>query len=413
MTRISTTQSQESAIASLQRRQQELMQSQDRLSSGKRVSKPSDDPTAAAQIERAVIDQTRAQGVLRSVAASRQAMSLVESSLGQAVDLTQSARESVVAAGNGTYGPQERVALAAKLKEVRGQLLSLGNTQDAAGNWVFGGQASDRPALVEGATGVTFQGRSGEVSASSSESMPLSVDGQSIWMGARSGNGVFETSAQTTAASSAWISAGAVSNPSALALADGQHYSLSFDTGAAQYSVSLVQADGSSAPFPDAANSTHAYVSGQAITALPGMTFNITGTPAAGDKFTVQPSTADLNVFKAIDRVVAVLDPQPGQLVDNADVAQAVNSGLRDLDQVLSQLQAARSQSGETLNRLDGVDNRSNLRVLSAQAARSDAEDLDMVQAISDFSTKQAAYQAALKSYSNVSNHSLFDYIGN
>ena len=36
-----------------------------------------------------------------------------------------------------------------------------------------------------------------------------------------------------------------------------------------------------------------------------------------------------------------------------------------------------------------------------------------MVQGISDFSTKQTAYQAALQSYSMVRKISLFDYISN
>ncbi|MEY8875468.1 MAG: flagellar hook-associated protein 3, partial [Leptothrix sp. (in: b-proteobacteria)] len=50
-------------------------------------------------------------------------------------------------------------------------------------------------------------------------------------------------------------------------------------------------------------------------------------------------------------------------------------------------------------------------RILSAKTTRSNAEDLDMVQAISDFSNKQTGYQAALQSYSMVQKLSLFNYI--
>ena len=49
--------------------------------------------------------------------------------------------------------------------------------------------------------------------------------------------------------------------------------------------------------------------------------------------------------------------------------------------------------------------------LLAAQTERSNAEDLDMVQAVSDFQNKQSGYDAALKSYSLVQKLSLFQYL--
>ena len=42
---------------------------------------------------------------------------------------------------------------------------------------------------------------------------------------------------------------------------------------------------------------------------------------------------------------------------------------------------------------------------------RSNAEDLDMLQAVSDFQNKQSGYDAALKSYAMVQRLSLFQYV--
>ena len=42
---------------------------------------------------------------------------------------------------------------------------------------------------------------------------------------------------------------------------------------------------------------------------------------------------------------------------------------------------------------------------------QSNAEDLDMVQAVSRFQNEQTSYQAALQSYAMVQRMSLFDYI--
>ena len=48
---------------------------------------------------------------------------------------------------------------------------------------------------------------------------------------------------------------------------------------------------------------------------------------------------------------------------------------------------------------------------LAAQQQRSDAEDLDMLQAISDFKNRQTGYDAALKTYSIVQQMSLLQYL--
>jgi flagellar hook-associated protein 3 FlgL len=113
-------------------------------------------------------------------------------------------------------------------------------------------------------------------------------------------------------------------------------------------------------------------------------------------------------VFEALDRAIATLKSpaaNPGQ------VAQAVNSGLRDLDAVMGHLQAARAAAGSTLNRLDMLEARNQDRALWAKSVQSDAEDLDMVQAVSTFQNQQTGYQAALQSYAMVQRLSLFDYV--
>ena len=48
---------------------------------------------------------------------------------------------------------------------------------------------------------------------------------------------------------------------------------------------------------------------------------------------------------------------------------------------------------------------------LAATTERSNAEDVDMVHAISEFQNKQSGYDAALKSYAMVQRLSMFQYI--
>ena len=395
--RISTASQYEASIDSLQQRQLELTQSQARLTSGKRIAQPSDDPAAAARAERAFQAGQRIASAQRSVEASRSAMQLTESALGQTSELLQSARETLVAAGNGSYSASDRASQAQQLAQLRGQLLSLANQSNSAGGYLFGGQGGASQPFLDAPGGVQSAATGGQSLLSSTEQMPLTVDGQSIWLAARSGNGVFVTAAEPSNTGSGWIAAGSVSNPAQLT---GASYSISFADNAGVLSYSVLRNGATigqdDLPFRGGAMSVE------------GMALHIKGTPAAGDSFSVEPSAPDLDIFEALDRAIAVLkDPQ----ANAGHLAQAVNSGLRDLDAVMGHMQSARAQAGSALGRLDAIEGRQQDRALWAKSVQSAAEDLDMVQAISNFQNQQTGYQAALQSYAMVQRLSLFDYV--
>ena len=86
-------------------------------------------------------------------------------------------------------------------------------------------------------------------------------------------------------------------------------------------------------------------------------------------------------------------------------------SGLRDVDAVFGNLQLHRAVAGESLNRIDAVENRLAETQLGAKTERASAEDLDMVQALSDFEARKTGYDAALQTYSMVQRMSLFQYL--
>jgi flagellar hook-associated protein 3 FlgL len=150
------------------------------------------------------------------------------------------------------------------------------------------------------------------------------------------------------------------------------------------------------------------YVGGQAIQ-IDGMAFSVNGVPANGDIFTVVPSSADLSVFDTLDAAASVLNDTTANA---GQLNQAVANGLRDIDAGAAQLDSARAESGAWLQRLDNVETRVGGQKLLAQEERSNAEDLDMVHAISDFQLKQTGYDAALRAYSQMQRLSLFNYLG-
>ena len=101
-----------------------------------------------------------------------------------------------------------------------------------------------------------------------------------------------------------------------------------------------------------------------------------------------------LSLFNVLDRVVGEL-LTPGRT--SAQISQTVSSGLGDIDSTADNLSAWRARTGAALNRIDAIGERLSQTKLDAQRDRSEAEDLDMLQAISDFQNRQTGYDAALK----------------
>jgi len=397
MIRISTATAFDTGISTLQKRQNDLNEAQQQLTSGKRISRLSDDPVAAARAERARAAQARSDADQRAVDASRAAVAQIESAFGDAAELVQQARELLVAAGNASYGPTERRGIAQQLAAIRAQLLQAANRSDGAGGYLFSGQGVATAPFVDAPGGVTYAATSGTTQTASSEPLPLAADGRAAFLGARSGNGVFVTAA-AGATGSAWIDAGGVTNPSQLT---GLPYGVQFTVGGAGTTYT-VQRNGAGTALTNVP-----YVSGQAIQ-IDGMAFTVTGVPANGDNFTVTPSAPDLSLFDTLDSAVAALS---NTSLGAGALSQTVADGLRDIDAAGAQLSSARADAGSWLQRLDNVQSRVAGQKLLAQSEQSNAEDLDMVHAISDFQLKQTGYDAALRAYSSMQRLSLFDYL--
>ena len=395
--RISTSNSYNTGLDSLVERQAALASTQEQMTTGKRVNRASDDPAAAARAERALSAERRGIASQRGVDASANAMLLTEGALADAGSLLQQVREALVAAGNATYSDTERAVVADQIADLRSQLFAVANRSDGAGAYLFGGQGASAPPFVDAPGGVRFQGTAGEVQAASGEALPLTLNGAAVWMSARTGNGVFETRA-VVSTGTAVIDSGHVVAPAAVT---GATYRVQFG-GAAGATTYSVLKDGAAT-----AQTNLAFTPGQAIE-VDGLSATFSGQPAGGDSFDLVPSSPSLGVFEVLDRAAAGLKTA-GRT--GTQIAQGNVENLTHLDAVLGGVAAGRSRVGATLNRIDSVTGRLEALKLASRTERSNAEDIDMTQAVSDFSNRQTGYEAALKAYSMVQRLSLFNYL--
>lgn len=412
LNRLGSATSYDSTVRMLEQRQASLSNLQDHISAGKKVLRPSDDPTAAAQAERAMTRISRIASDQRALAAQRNSIAMAESTLGDVTNALQHFRELVVNAGNGSYTASDRQTIALQMSQLRDQIFSLANTQDTNGQPLFGALGSALAPFVGPSAppqDYTFNGLPGQAS-SSEVAIPFALDGDSAFMlhGAR--DGAYNVTV-TPAGSTLQTDTAVVTNATQVT---GSSYAISnisvgpgvgAGTKKATYDVQETKSDGTVSTVTGQSGPDFSPVSKTIPVVVAGLTLNLTGTPTAGDSITITPNAS---IFSVLDNAIRGI----GGASNSAVASQAVSQALRNIDIGMGRVSAVRGQAGALLNRADSIGTNQDARNIQLEADRSKAQDIDMIQGISDFQNQQTGYQAALQTYAQVQKLSLFNFIG-
>lgn len=141
------------ASAQMSNVQSNLTQSQAQLAQGKQIINASDAPNQAATIQRLKSILTKQDSYQSSLNTIKDRLQGEDTTLKSATDLLVRAKEIAVQGANDTLSPADRKSLGTELKAVRDQLLSLANSRDSNGNYLFSGSRVKQPAFVETANG--------------------------------------------------------------------------------------------------------------------------------------------------------------------------------------------------------------------------------------------------------------------
>jgi flagellar hook-associated protein 3 FlgL len=183
--------------------QGELAKTQEQLSTGKQIVKPSDSPDKASlvtRLESELARQASYQGTLKSVNTRLQA---TETTLTNTTDVLVRIKELAVQAANDSLAPADRQSIALEISSLRDQVLSLANTQDTNGNYLFSGSRVGTPAFGKDAKGqVVYQGDESrmKVAVGDNRRMNLNMPGSDAFVkvirddgkGTKSGVGFFQ-----------------------------------------------------------------------------------------------------------------------------------------------------------------------------------------------------------------------------
>lgn len=400
--RLSTAAIHRNSIDSILEQQTRLARTQTQVTSGKRFQTASEDPiaaTRAAALDRTVADNeqfARNSNILQS------RLSYEEQSLVDVTNTLQQARELALQGANSTLGQGERNMLITELRQLRGELVDVANRDDGNGEFLFAGTSTGTKPFADGTTGVTYLGDQTTrfVRVSGSQAIADGHPGTEVFLNLTEANGTFTTAVGTANTGTATIDVGSVIDPSQWV---SGNYTIRF-TSSTDYVI-----EDDATPVPNQVATGTGFSSGQAIQFL-GTRVTLTGTPAAGDTFTVQPA-ADTDMFSIVDDLITTLSAGPGLPSDKAVFQQQIGANIANLDQALNRVLSVRSEVGSRLQAIDTATNARDIESVDLQSLLSDLRDVDYAQAISKLNQQFAGLQAAQAAYTKISQLSLFDYI--
>lgn len=406
--RISTNTIYETAGARLSDLQVGLARTQQQMATGRKILAPADDPVAAARaLEVAQSESMNAQfGTNRQNAVS--SLSALEGTLTGVTTLLQNVKTVVVNAGNGALSNTERGYLATELRNQFEQLMGLANSDDGIGNYLFSGYQNTTIPYTRVAGGAQFQGDQGQrlLQVDNSRVMAINDSGNAIFGSIQTGSsGPFVTAANAANTGAGTVTASSVVTPGALI---GHNYDITF-TSATTFEIRDLT---SGQPVTPTAPSTTTYATGVPFT-FDGLQLTITDgatPPAAGDKFSVQPSKQD--IFKTLDDIIRVLETgSTTNPISAADLQAGLATANDNIDKSLNNVLTVRASVGSRLGELDSLNDVGSDRGLQYAQTLAELQDLDYAKAITELSQQKTTLEAAQQTFVKTSGLSLFNFI--
>lgn len=192
--RISTAQIYQQRVTAMLDQQAKLSRTELQLATGKRMLSAADDPAGslgALQLGERIEQVRQYQD---NVAAARSRLNLEDGVLAGAVNLLQRVRDLAVQSLNGTLDQGDQQAIEVEIRENLDGLLSVANTQDANGEYLFTGYQGNTPAFNhDGLGNFSYNGDQGQRHLQISQTRQIAIGdhGARVFLGLpASGGGV-------------------------------------------------------------------------------------------------------------------------------------------------------------------------------------------------------------------------------
>lgn len=153
---------------------------QNQLTTGKKVSKPSDDPVVAVRSIKYNSQIKEIEQYQRNLGMAVKWMDTTDSVIQEANNIFKNIREKLVNVSNGTLDHESRLAIAREMEQLKEQLGSIANTS-IEGRYIFAGTKTDVPPYSGGNLNSNINSDKIEVELGKGITIAINMDGNKLF----------------------------------------------------------------------------------------------------------------------------------------------------------------------------------------------------------------------------------------
>jgi flagellar hook-associated protein 3 FlgL len=371
---------------------------QNGISTGLSFTTASQNPVAAGLVSGYNQVLAQSQQYTANGNSAQGSLNTEDSALTQFQNQLQTLRDLALEANNATQSPADRSAIATQVSQIQGTLLSIANTQDGSGNYIFAGYSTQTQPFAQSAAGASYSGDQGQrqVQIGAGQTVVVGDNGDLVFNQIKTGNGTFNVTQASGNSGTGIIGATTVSDPAAY---NGGTYSIEFtapDTYQVLNSANVVVTSGT-------------YTSGQAIS-FAGLQVTLSGQPAANDSFDVAPST-NQSIFTTVQNLANALQQSGSTGASDAQLNNSIVNAINNIDQALDQTQTVQSSVGARLNTITTQQSVATTQQTQLQQSITTLQGLDYASAITSLDSQNTTLSAAMQAYTLTQGLSLFKYL--
>lgn len=389
---------------------QDMVKTQEQMSSGKRVLTPADDPVAATKILQITNELNSIDQYKKNIDIAENNIALEETTLSGVNNVIQRMQELAVAAGNtATLTQNDYRSMANEVGERLDEMLNLLNSQNANGDYIFGGyKSAEKPFAGDSSSGFSYQGDEGQqrIKVANNTTVAATDSGKELFMDVQSANKTVQTSVSPLNKSNppVQISMGEIVDQAEYDTFYPKDMVITFDTQANGAPTFTATERGSGRVIDGLQDMP--YVFGQEIE-LKGVSVRITGNPVAGDRVMVE-STEKQGVLDTIARFKEALLGFDGSTEGKEKLSNLVASTIDNLGNAHSSTLDVISKLGGRMNTLDSTRGMHLDTELLSNDVLSQLRDVDYAEAATRLAQQSMILQAAQQSFLRVSQLTLF-----
>lgn len=385
-------------LTSLNQLESNISQTQNGISTGLSFTTASQNPIDAGLVDGYNQALAQSQQYTTNANSAQTNLTTEDTALTQVQAQLQSLRDLALQANSGTVSSQNLTAIAAQATQIQNSLLSLANTQNGSGNYIFSGFASQTQPFALTASGASYAGDQGQlqVQVAAGQTVATGDNGNFVFNQIKTGNGTYTVTPAAGNTGAGVLGATTVADPAAYA---GGSYSINF-TAPSTYQV--LDSGG-------AVVTSGTYTAGQAID-FSGLQVTLSGQPAAGDSFAIAPST-NQSIFTTVRNLINALQTGSTGSSANANLSNSISAAVNNIDQALSHASTVQAGVGGRLNAITAQLSVGTSQQAQLQQSITSLQGLDYASAVTSLDSQNTTLSASMQAFTLTQGLSLFKYL--